>query len=146
MARMYTTEHIGIAVHSLEKSLPLFEALLDTACYKTERVEHEGVNTAFLRAGSTKVELLEACHDEGPVARFLRQRGEGLHHIAFEVGDIRAEMARLAAAGFELLQEEPREGADNKLVCFLHPKSTGGVLVELCQDRGSAGADAPGAD
>lgn len=129
------TEHIGIAVKNLATSVPLFEQLLSTPCYKTETVESEGVNTAFFMAGESKIELLEATKEESPIAKYIAKKGEGIHHIAFEVEDIRAEMKRLSALGFELLQEEPKEGADNKWVCFLHPKSTNGVLVELCQSR-----------
>jgi|SRR5690606_4883688 methylmalonyl-CoA/ethylmalonyl-CoA epimerase len=129
------TEHIGIAVKNLATSVPLFEQLLNTPCYKTETVESEGVNTAFFMAGESKIELLEATKEESPIAKYIAKKGEGIHHIAFEVEDIRAEMKRLSALGFELLQEEPKEGADNKWVCFLHPKSTNGVLVELCQSR-----------
>jgi methylmalonyl-CoA/ethylmalonyl-CoA epimerase len=132
---MYKLEHIGIAVKSLSDAVPLYEKLLSTDCYKQERVELEGVQTAFFQTGSSKIELLESADPEGVIARYIDQRGEGLHHIAFEVPDIRAEMARLKAAGFRLLKEEPTQGADNKWVCFIHPKSAGGVLVELCQER-----------
>ncbi|HVY75989.1 MAG TPA: methylmalonyl-CoA epimerase [Puia sp.] len=134
---MLKIEHIGIAVASLEKSVPLFEQLLNTACYKTETVDSEAVRTAFFRQGDTKVELLESTDPEGVIARFIRKKGEGLHHIAWEVADIAAEMQRLQAEGFTLLQEKPKKGADNKWVCFLHPKDTNGVLVELCQDAGN---------
>jgi methylmalonyl-CoA/ethylmalonyl-CoA epimerase len=132
---MPKVEHIGIAVKSLEISIPLFEKLLNTACYKTELVETENVNTAFLMAGSTKVELLESIDPDGVIARFIDKKGEGAHHIAFEVQDIEAEMKRLKAEGFVLLNESPKAGADNKLVCFLHPKHTNGVLIELCMER-----------
>jgi methylmalonyl-CoA/ethylmalonyl-CoA epimerase len=132
---MPKVEHIGIAVKSLEISIPLFEKLLNTACYKTELVETENVNTAFLMAGSTKVELLESIERDGVIARFIEKKGEGAHHIAFEVQDIEAEMKRLKAEGFVLLNESPKAGADNKLVCFLHPKHTNGVLIELCMER-----------
>lgn len=132
---MYKLEHIGIAVKSLSDAVPLYEKLLSTDCYKQERVDSEGVQTAFFLTGSSKVELLESADPEGVIARYITQRGEGLHHIAFEVPDIRAEMARLKTAGFRLLKEEPTRGADNKWVCFIHPKSAGGVLVELCQER-----------
>ncbi|WP_343689891.1 methylmalonyl-CoA epimerase [Chitinophaga sp.] len=131
---MLKVEHIGIAVTSLQKSIPLFEALLNTCCYKQEQVDSEAVRTAFFRKGETKVELLEPTNPESVIARFLEKKGEGMHHIAFDVADIHAEMARLAAAGFTLLNPEPKKGADNKLVCFLHPKDTCGVLVELCQE------------
>jgi methylmalonyl-CoA/ethylmalonyl-CoA epimerase len=130
---MLNVEHIGIAVSSLEKSVPLFEQLLNTPCYKKEKVETEGVETAFFQTGTSKVELLEASSENSPIAKFIAKKGEGIHHIAFEVENIEAEMKRLAALGFELLNEVPKKGADNKLVCFLHPKTTNGVLVELCQ-------------
>lgn len=131
---MEKIEHIGIAVQSLEASVPVFEQLLNTDCYKTERVESEGVATAFFRTGASKVELLEATEANSPIAKFLEKRGEGIHHIAFDVSDIHAEMERLREAGFRILNETPKRGADNKWVCFLHPKSTNGVLVELCQE------------
>lgn len=130
---MLKIEHIGIAVQSLEKSNALFTALLGRAPYKEEEVASEKVKTSFFEMGDSKVELLEGTAPESPITRFIEKRGEGVHHIAFEVADIRAEMERLARAGFELLHEEPKQGADNKWVCFLHPKSTNGVLVELCQ-------------
>jgi methylmalonyl-CoA/ethylmalonyl-CoA epimerase len=132
---MMKTEHIGIAVKDLSVSVPLYEKLLNTACYKTERVESEKVNTAFFRTGETKIELLESTDPGGVIAKFIEKKGEGLHHIAFEVQDIHAEMERLKSEGFILLNEEPRPGADNKWVCFLHPKSTNGVLVELCMEK-----------
>jgi methylmalonyl-CoA/ethylmalonyl-CoA epimerase len=132
---MQKVEHIGIAVKSLADSVPLFEKLLKTNCYKTEPVESEKVNTAFFRQGETKIELLESSDPEGVIARFIEKKGEGMHHIAFEVDDIEAEMKRLKEEGFVLLQEKPKPGADNKLVCFLHPKTTNGLLVELCQER-----------
>ena len=132
---MQKPEHIGIAVKDLGVSIPLFEKLLGTECYKREVVEAEQVVTAFFRVGDTKIELLESTGDSGVISRFIEKKGEGLHHIAFEVADIHAEMERLKAAGFLLLQEEPRPGADNKLICFLHPKSTNGVLIELCMER-----------
>lgn len=133
---MLKIEHIGIAVSSLRVAIPLFEKLLGTACYKTEIVDTEKVTTAFFRQGATKIELLESTTSDGVIAKFIERRGEGLHHIAFEVSDIRSEMARLKNEGFVLLNEEPKPGADNKLVCFLHPKTTNGVLVEICQERG----------
>lgn len=129
---MLKVEHIGIAVQSLQTSIPLFEALLHTPCYKTETVESEQVNTAFFRQGDTKIELLESADAHGVIAKFIEKKGEGMHHIAFEVNDMEAEMKRLQAEGFTLLNEKPKRGADNKMVCFLHPKSTNGVLVELC--------------
>lgn len=132
---MEKVEHIGIAVKSLEKSTPLFEKLLGTLCYKTELVESEKVNTAFLQTGETKIELLESTDPNGVVARFIAKKGEGLHHIAFEVSDIEAEMKRLKEEGFILLNDNPKPGSDNKLVCFLHPKNTNGVLIELCQEK-----------
>lgn len=132
---MEKVEHIGIAVRSLAAAVPLFEQLLNTSCYKTEAVETEQVNTAFFRSGDTKVELLESASEEGVIARFIEKRGEGIHHIAFAVPDIVAEMERLKNAGFVLLNETPKPGADHKLVCFLHPKHTHGVLIELCQDQ-----------
>jgi methylmalonyl-CoA/ethylmalonyl-CoA epimerase len=128
-------EHIGIAVRELSQSVPLFEKLLNTSCYKTEQVESEQVATAFFKTGDAKIELLESSHAEGVIARFIEKKGEGLHHIAFEVQDIEAEMKRLAGEGFILLNDVPKPGADNKLVCFLHPKGTNGVLIELCMER-----------
>jgi methylmalonyl-CoA/ethylmalonyl-CoA epimerase len=132
---MKKIEHIGIAVKNLSFSVPLFEKLLNTPCYKTETVETEKVNTAFFKQGESKIELLESINPEGVIAKFIEKKGEGLHHIAFDVDDIEAEMSRLKAEGFILLNEHPKEGADNKLVCFLHPKGANGVLVELCQKR-----------
>jgi len=138
---MKKVEHIGIAVNKLEVSIPLFEKLLNTTCYKTEAVVTEGVNTAFFQTGETKIELLEATAAESPIAKFLEKKGEGMHHIAFDVEDIEAEMKRLQSEGFVLLNEKPKNGADNKLVCFLHPKGTNGVLIELCQEKpGFAGS------
>jgi methylmalonyl-CoA/ethylmalonyl-CoA epimerase len=133
--RMNKVEHIGIAVKSMEQAIPLFETLLSSPCYKTEEVASEKVRTAFFRQGETKIELLESTDPEGVIAKFIDKKGEGLHHIAFDVTDIRAEMRRLSEAGFVLLNPEPKAGADNKWVCFLHPKNTHGVLVELCQER-----------
>ncbi|HTG55402.1 MAG TPA: methylmalonyl-CoA epimerase [Niabella sp.] len=132
---MNKVEHIGIAVKDLSVSIPLFEKLLNTACYKTEMVESEQVNTAFFKQGETKIELLESIDATGVIAKFIEKKGEGMHHIAFDVDDIEAEMKRLEAEGFVLLNEKPKQGADNKLVCFLHPKSTNGVLIELCQEK-----------
>jgi len=131
---MQKVEHIGIAVKSLATSVPLFEKLLNAACYKTEVVESERVNTAFLKMGESKIELLESMDAEGVIAHFIEKRGEGVHHIAFAVNDIYAEIKRLKEENFIFLNEETKPGADNKLVCFLHPKHTNGVLVELCQD------------
>ena len=130
---MQHIDHIGIAVKKLGDSVPLFEKLLNTNCYKTEVVEGENVHTAFFKKGETKIELLESTASDGVIARFIEKRGEGIHHIAFEVSDIKAEMQRLVNEGFKLLNDQPKAGADNKLVCFLHPKDTNGVLIELCQ-------------
>jgi methylmalonyl-CoA/ethylmalonyl-CoA epimerase len=132
---MQKIEHVGIAVKSLADSIPLFEKLLDRSCYKVERVESEGVNTAFFALGGNKLELLESTDPSGIIARYVERFGEGLHHIALAVDDIEAEMKRLSAAGFHLLQDKPVRGADNKMVCFLHPKSSNGVLIELCMER-----------
>ena len=126
-------DHIGIAVRNLAEGNALYHRLLGTAHYKTEAVASEQVTTSFFQVGDSKIELLEASGPESAIAKFIAKRGEGVHHIAFEVDDIRAEMKRLESEGFVLLQTEPRRGADNKLVAFLHPKSSGGVLVELCQ-------------
>ena len=136
---MQKVEHIGIAVKSLETSLSLFETLLGTPCYKTEAVSSENVTTAFFKVGETKIELLESSSEEGVISKFIERKGEGLHHIAFEVADIRSEMERLKAQGFQLLSETPKKGADNKLVCFLHPRSTNSVLIELCQEISNPG-------
>jgi len=133
---MQKIEHIGIAVKSLAESNLLFEALLGVPSYKEEEVGSEGVKTSFFRNGPNKIELLEATRPDSPIAKFIEKKGEGIHHIAFDVADIEAEMERLTAAGFVLLNEQPKRGADNKLVVFLHPKSTNGVLIELCQDAG----------
>lgn len=132
---MLKVEHIGIAVEQLAVSVPLFEKLLNTACYKTEVVDSEKVTTAFFKKGETKIELLESTDPEGVIAKYIGKKGEGIHHIAFEVEDIEAEMQRLRQEGFILLNEKPKPGADNKLVCFLHPKNTNGVLIELCMER-----------
>ena len=131
---MHKVEHIGIAVKELAISIPLFERLLNSQCYKTEPVETEKVNTAFFQKGETKIELLESTDACGIIAKFIEKKGEGLHHIAFEVDDIETEMERLKKEGFILLADKPKAGADNKLVCFLHPKSTNGLLVELCME------------
>jgi len=131
---MNKIEHIGIAVNSLETSNLLFEKLLGTPPYKSEEVASEGVKTSFFLSGPNKIELLEATHPDSPIAKFLEKKGEGIHHIAFDVTDIIAEIARLKAEGFTVLNETPKKGADNKLVAFLHPKGTNGVLVELCQE------------
>jgi methylmalonyl-CoA/ethylmalonyl-CoA epimerase len=131
---MRKIEHIGIAVNDLEESCALYEKLLGTASYKTEDVPSEGVRTAFFRSGPNKIELLEATSANSPIARFLEKKGEGIHHIAFQVDDLKAEISRLQNEGFTLINETPKQGADQKLVVFLHPKSIGGVLIELCQD------------
>ena len=130
---MLRIDHLGIAVRNLADSNELFARLLGEAHYKIEAVEREQVATSFFRIGESKIELLEATGPDSAIARFIDKRGEGIHHIAFEVDDIRAEVERLEAAGFEPLHREPRPGADNKLVVFLHPKTANGVLVELCQ-------------
>lgn len=131
---MRKIEHLGIAVKSLAASEPMYEALLNTKVYKREAVESEGVTTAFLEIGDTKIELLEATKEESAIAKFIAKKGEGIHHIAYDVEDIYAEIKRLKAEGFEFIHHEPKKGADNKLIAFLHPKSTGSVLVELCQE------------
>ena len=131
---MQKIEHIGIAVKDLKISNPLFEKLLGTPCYKEEEVKSEGVKTSFFKTGPNKIELLEATNEDSPIAKFIAKKGEGVHHIAFAVDDIVAEIARLKEEGFIVLNEKPKKGADNKLVAFLHPKSTNGVLIELCQD------------
>lgn len=131
---MKNIEHIGIAVRDLDASCDLYEKLLGTSCYKREMVESEGVNTAFFRTGENKIELLAATKESSPIAKFLEKKGEGIHHIAFNVDDILVEMERLRKEGFVLLNEMPKQGADNKLICFVHPKGTNGLLVELCQD------------
>ena len=131
---MNKIEHIGIAVNDMQAAKNIYELLLNTVVYKTEEVTSEGVNTAFLKSGPNKIELLQATTPDSPIAKFLEKKGEGIHHIAFDVADIEAEMKRLKAEGFILLNDKPKRGADNKLVCFVHPKSANGVLVELCQD------------
>ena len=131
---MHKIDHIALAVKSLDLSIPLFEKLLNTPCYKTETVATEGVKTAFFQTGESKIELLESMDADGVIARFIEKKGEGMHHIALQVEDIYAEISRLKAEGFVFLQEEPKIGADNKLICFLHPKCTNGVLTELCQE------------
>ena len=127
-------EHIGIAVNDLKESNSLFEKLLGKPHYKIEEVESEGVKTSFFKIGLNKIELLEATKESSPIAKFIEKRGEGIHHIAFSVTDIKSEVKRLKGEGFIVLNETPKEGADNKWVVFLHPKSTNGVLIELCQD------------
>ena len=132
---MNKIEHIGIAVKNLAEANKIYEALLGKPPYKSEKVESEGVETSFFECGESKIELLEATRSDSPIAKFIEKRGEGIHHIAFAVDDIEAEMQRLKNEGFILLNEVPKKGADNKLVAFLHPKSAKGVLVELCQER-----------
>lgn len=128
-------EHIGIAVKDLEKSNELFRKLFGDEHYKIEAVGSEGVNTSFFKLGETKIELLCATSPDSAIARFIEKKGEGIHHIALDVDDISKEMERLRTEGFELVNQQPKDGADNKLICFLHPKSTNGVLVELCQEK-----------
>ena len=131
---MLKVEHIGIAVKNIANANELFAKLFGQTHYKVEGVASEGVQTSFFQLGETKIELLEATHAESTIAKFIEKRGEGIHHIAFEVADIHAEMQRLENEGFTLLNETPKQGADNKLICFLHPKGTNGVLIELCQE------------
>ena len=128
-------EHIGIAVKSLGVSDELFEKLLGKNSYKNETVEREGVTTSFYKTGDSKIELLEASNAESPIAKFIEKKGEGIHHLAFGVENIYDEIKRLKKEGFQFISEEPKDGADNKLVIFLHPKSTNGVLVEICQEK-----------
>tara|TARA_B110000046_G_scaffold40521_1_gene44914 strand:- start:62217 stop:62618 length:402 start_codon:yes stop_codon:yes gene_type:complete len=128
-------EHLGIAVKDLKASAKMYEALLGKASYKTEVVESEGVSTLFFQIGESKIELLEATNPESPIAKFIEKRGEGIHHIAYDVNDIEVEIERLKSEGFQLIHETPKIGADNKKIAFMHPKSTGGVLIELCQDK-----------
>lgn len=132
---MQKIEHIGIAVKDLEVSNLIFEKLFGAPSYKTEEVASEGVITSFFKSGPNKIELLTATNEDSPIAKFIEKRGEGIHHIAFAVEDIVAEMKRLQGEGFVLLNEQPKKGADNKLVVFLHPKTTNGVLIELCQEQ-----------
>ena len=131
---MNKIEHIGIAVKNLEASNQLFEKLLGVACYKMEDVLSEGVKTSFFKTGPNKIELLEASNEDSPIAKFIEKRGEGIHHIAFEVDDIDSEIERLKGEGFTIINETPKKGADNKLVAFIHPKTANGLLVELCQE------------
>lgn len=132
---MVNVEHIGIAVNSLASATTLYEKLLGVKAYKEETVESEAVNTAFFKVNQTKIELLEGRGEDNAISKFIDKKGEGIHHIAFEVEDITAEMKRLTSEGFQLLNQFPKEGADNKLVCFVHPKSANGVLIEICQER-----------
>lgn len=128
-------EHIGIAVKDLGASNELFKKLFGHEHYKIEAVESEGVSTSFFMLGETKIELLQATSTDSSIAKFIEKKGEGIHHIAYAVDNVEEEMARLKGEGFELINKEPKDGADNKRICFLHPKSTNGVLVELCQER-----------
>ena len=132
---MLKIEHIGIAVKDINISNEVFGKIFNKAHYKEESVESEGVKTSFFQLSDSKIELLEATRPDSPIAKYIEKRGEGIHHIAFEVADIHAEMKRLESEGFVLLNAEPKKGADNKLVCFLHPKNTNGVLIELCQEK-----------
>ncbi len=132
---MKQIEHIGIAVKDIESARKIYEKLLNISVYKIENVESEGVKTAFLQVGPNKIELLEATATGSPISKFIEKKGEGIHHIAFDVEDITAEMERLKNEGFILLSDTPKEGADNKLVCFVHPKSANGILIELCQTK-----------
>lgn len=135
MTMIKKIEHLGIAVESIDASLKVFETLLGTKCYKEELVASEGVRTAFLQVGDSKIELLEATSDDSAIAKFLQNSRGGFHHVAFEVEDIEVELKRLEQEGFQLIHKSPKEGADNKRIAFLHPKSTKGLLVELCQER-----------
>ena len=143
---MNKIEHIGLAVKSLETSIPLFEKLLNTECYKTELVASENVNTAFFKTGESKIELLESTAADGVIAKYIEKKGEGIHHIAFEVENIYEEMERLKKEGFELLSEKPKPGADNKLICFLNPKNTNSILIELCQENREEARQSPKKD
>jgi len=131
---MNKIEHIGIAVNDIKDANKIFKKLFGEPCYKVENVESEGVKTSFFKVGNNKIELLEATNEDSPIAKFIKKRGEGIHHIAFDVDDIEKEIIRLQDEGFKVLNEIPKKGADNKLVAFLHPKSTSGVLIELCQE------------
>lgn len=131
---MKKIEHLGIAVKDLAKSEEVFAALLNTKSYKREEVASEGVMTSFFQLADSKIELLQATNEDSPIHKFIEKKGEGIHHIAFEVEDIEAELQRLEGEGFKLIHKEPKKGADNKLIAFLHPKSTNGVLIELCQE------------
>ncbi|MDR9401337.1 MAG: methylmalonyl-CoA epimerase [Psychroflexus sp.] len=128
-------EHIGIAVKDMNKAKAVYESLLDEDAYKIENVKSEGVETMFFKTGESKIELLSATSDDSPIAKYIEKKGEGMHHIAFDVDDIEAEIKRLEGKGYQLLNKEPKTGADNKIIAFLHPKSCNGVLVELCQEK-----------
>lgn len=132
---MRKIEHLGIAVKNIDASIKVYESLLNAPCYKLEEVESEGVKTAFFQIGESKIELLEATNETSPIAKFIEKKGQGIHHIAFDVADIHAEIKRLESEGFELIHKTPKDGADHKIIAFLHPKSTDGILVELCQDK-----------
>jgi len=132
---MKRIEHLGIAVKNLEEAIPMYESLLNTSCYKREGVASEGVMTAFFQIGESKIELLEATNEASPIAKFLEKNGNGFHHVAFEVENIESEISRLQLAGFQLIHEIAKDGADNKRIAFLHPKSTGSLLVEICQEK-----------
>jgi methylmalonyl-CoA/ethylmalonyl-CoA epimerase len=128
-------EHIGIAVDNIEQSLKIYEEVLGSKCYKTEVVVSEAVKTAFIAIGESKIELLEATSADSPIAQFLNKKGKGIHHIAFDVENLEEELDRLSKLGYQLIHKSPKNGADNKVIAFLHPKSTDGVLIELCQDK-----------
>ena len=128
-------EHLGIAVNNMEEALKIYEDLLGQNCYKIEVVESEFVKTAFIQVGESKIELLEATHSDSAIAKFLEKKGQGFHHVAFDVENIESEINRLVEKGFELIHKTPKDGADNKRIAFLHPKSTNGLLVELCQEK-----------
>ena len=132
---MKKIEHIGIAVKDLNSANNIYSKLLNTSPYKMEKVESENVNTSFFQVGESKIELLEGTSPDSPISKFIEKRGEGVHHIAFEVDDIEKEIARLTKEGFQMIHEKPKDGADNKLIAFLHPKSSNGVLIELCQEK-----------
>lgn len=132
---MRKIEHLGIAVKSIEESTKIYETLLGSKCYKLEEVASEHVKTAFFQIGDSKIELLEASSEDSPIFKFIEKKGQGIHHIAYDVEDIYAEIERLKAEGFQMITETPKAGADNKIIAFLHPKSTDGILVELCQDK-----------
>ena len=132
---MKKIEHIGIAVKDLKSANTLYSKLLNTPPYKMEQVASEDVNTSFFQVGESKIELLEGTSPDSPISKFIEKRGEGVHHIAFEVEDIEKEIARLTKEGFQMIHEKPKDGADNKLIAFLHPKSSNGVLIELCQEK-----------
>lgn len=132
---MRKIEHLGLAVENIEEAIKVFTDLLDTECYKVEEVQSEFVKTAFFKIGDSKIELLQATDPTSAIAKYISKKGPGIHHIAFDVADINAEIARLESKGFQLIHSSPKNGADNKLIAFLHPKSTQGMLIELCQER-----------